>query len=244
MTILLGIIFFITAVLYAAVGLGGGSGYLAMMGLLGVSPEIMRPTALALNILVAGMGTWRHVRAGNFSPRLFWPIAFFSLPFAFIGGRLSLTVEIYRPVVGVLLLYAAAQLWLRATKTELTAQGGVKLPLWAVSLTGAAIGLVSGLIGLGGGVFLGPILLLTGWSKTRQTMGVTAAFVFVNSVAGLLGNLSVVRALPAQIPFWLLAAGLGGWLGTTLNVEWLDPAKLRRLLAAVLLISALRLIFI
>jgi uncharacterized membrane protein YfcA len=243
MEIILGILFFVTAVLYSAVGFGGGSGYLAVMGLLSLPPEIMRPTSLALNMLVAGIGTWKHVRAGHFSGRLFWPISIVSIPFAFIGGKLSLPVELYRPVVGLILIYAAVRLWLSARNNEQFERRTAVLPLWVAILTGAAIGFVSGLVGIGGGVFLGPVLLLTGWADTRQTMSITAAFVLVNSLAGLVGNISVVQSLPTQLPFWLLTAGVGGWLGADLSARRLASLRLRQLLSVVLVTAALLMIF-
>ncbi len=243
MTLLLTILLFVTAVLYAAVGLGGGTGYLAVMGLLGVAPEVMRPTALALNILVAGIGTWKHLRAGNFSARLFWPIALVSMPAAFIGGRLFLPGALYRYIVAFVLLYAAVQLWRNGRGKEKVERETAVLPLWGALIAGAIIGLLSGLVGVGGGIFLGPLLLLGGWSKTRETLGITAVFVLVNSVAGLAGNVSVVQSLPAEIPLWLLAAGVGGWLGAELSSQRLKPARLRQLLALVLLIAAARMLF-
>ncbi len=243
--ILLAFLFFLTAVLYAAVGLGGGSGYLAIMGIVGLPPEVIKPTALSLNILVAGLGTWQHVRAGQFSARLFWPIALTSIPFAFWGGRLTLPVDIYRPLVGVVLLYAAGRLWLssREKKEKGAEWRRPYLPLWVTLIAGAGIGLVSGLMGMGGGIFLGPLLLLTGWAGTRETMGITAAFVLVNSIAGLAGHISTIHALPPTIPLWLLAAGVGGWIGAEYGSRRLDPRLLRKLLALVLAVGGLRLIF-
>ncbi|NKQ34242.1 MAG: sulfite exporter TauE/SafE family protein [Chloroflexi bacterium] len=244
-TILLACLFFLTAVLYAAVGLGGGSGYLSIMGIVGLPPEVIKPTALSLNILVAGLGTWQHIRAGQFSARLFWPIALMSIPFAFLGGWLTLPTNIYRPLVGVALLYAAGRLWLssREKKEKGEERRRPYLPLWVTLIAGAGIGLVSGLMGMGGGIFLGPLLLLTGWAGTRETMGITAAFVLVNSSAGLAGHISTVHALPSTIPLWLLAAGVGGWIGAEYGSRRLDPRLLRKLLALVLAAGGLRLIF-
>jgi hypothetical protein len=238
--ILLAVIFFLIATLYGAVGLGGGSGYLAVMGLAGVPPEIMRPTALTLNILVASIGTWKYVRAGFFSARLFWPIAAASIPFAFLGGRLTLPGEFYRPIVGVVLLYAAFRLWRSAVSQESSPQVKPTLPIWIALIAGAVIGLISGLVGMGGGILLGPLLLLTGWADTRQAMGITAAFVLVNSLAGLAGRLSSVPELPPSILLWLLVVGIGGWLGAEYGSKRLDPLLLRRLLALVLFAGALR----
>jgi uncharacterized membrane protein YfcA len=241
MVIVLGILFFLTAVLYAAVGFGGGSGYLAVMGLLGMAPEVMRPTSLALNVLVAGIGTWKHVRAGHFPARLFWPIAVFSIPFAFLGGQLSLPPAVYRPVIGVILMYVAVRLWRGRDRKD----GGrtAVLPVWLAVVVGAMIGFVSGLLGIGGGIFLGPVLLLTGWAETRPVMSVTAGFVLVNSMAGLVGNVSVMASLPGELPWWLLAAGVGGWLGAELSSRRLASRRLLQLLAVVLLLAAVRLLF-
>ncbi len=241
--ILLAVIFFLIATLYGAVGLGGGSGYLAVMGIVGVPPEIMRPTALALNILVASIGTWKYVRAGHFSARLFWPIAAASIPFAFIGGRYTLPGELYRPIVGVVLLYAALRLWRSSGGPQSATQVKANLPVWITLVAGAVIGLTAGLVGMGGGILLGPLLLLTGWADTRQTMGITAAFVLANSLAGLAGRLSAVPELPPSIFFWLLVVGIGGWLGAEYGSKRLDPQLLRRLLALVLLVGAVRMFF-
>lgn len=241
---LLAILFFFTAVLYAAVGLGGGTGYLAVMGLAGVDPEVMRPTALALNILVAGIGAWKHIRAGQFSARLFWPIALASVPMAFVGGRLTLAGNVYRWVVGGIVLYAAVRLWLSTRPgAQERALRPTRLPVWLALLAGAAIGLTSGLIGTGGGIFLGPLLVLTGWASVRETMGITAVFVLVNSVAALVGRVSAMQALPPDIPLWLLAAGAGGLIGAEFGSSRLDPRLLRGLLALVLTVAGIRLFF-
>ncbi len=242
--LLLTLLFFVTALLYAAVGLGGGTGYLAVMGLVGVPPEVMRPASLALNILVAAIGTWTHVRAGQFAPRLFWPLALASVPLAFIGGRLTLAGDWYRPLVALVLIASAVRLWL-STREGDSAEPTAKrvLPLWLVALIGGGVGLLSGMLGMGGGVLVGPLLLLTDSAETRETFGVTAAFVLVNSIAGLVGQFSVMAALPSEMPLWLLAAGAGGWVGAQMGSERLNPLLLRKLLAGVLLLSGLRLIW-
>ena len=249
MTVVLAILFFIVAILYAAVGHGGGSGYLAAMALMGVDPEVMRATALTLNILVASIGTWKFYRAGHFSGAIFWPVAATSIPFAFIGGRLTLATAIYRPIVGLILLYAAIRLFSASlTKDKPNpahnpSSSGRSFPLWMALLAGAGIGLLSGLVGVGGGIFLTPLLLLAGWADTREAMGVSAAFVLVNSIAGLLGRLSDVATLPAGLPLWLLVAGIGGWLGAEYGSRRLNTLHLRRLLALVLLIGGLKMIW-
>mgnify|MGYP001821772669 CR=1 FL=1 len=242
MELLLAGLFFLIAALYSSVGLGGGSGYLAMMGLAGVPPEIMRPVALSLNILVASISSWLYIRSGNFSARIFWPIVLASAPFAFLGGYLELPGYIYRPLVGLLLVYSAVRLWRSTMPGQSLPEVRADLPMWMLILAGAAIGFVSGLMGIGGGTFLGPLLLLAGWAGTKEALGITAAFVLANSISALAGRLTAVPELPSGIWIWLLAAGIGGWLGARLGSTRLDPRLLRRLLAIILLVGGLRLL--
>jgi uncharacterized membrane protein YfcA len=234
------LLFFLIAVLYGAVGLGGASGYLAVMGIVGVPPEMMRPVALTFNILVASIGTWKFLRAGYFSAKLFWPIAAASIPFAFLGGLFTLPGEFYRPILGILFLYAAFRLWRVTTPVESPIDSRPLVSTWLTLLAGALIGLIAGLVGIGGGILLGPLLLLSGWADTRQAMGVTAAFVLTNSLAALAGRLVSVPVLPNGIIIWLLVVAMGGWLGAEFGSKRLDPLILRRLLALVLLAGAIR----
>ncbi|MFQ5398320.1 MAG: sulfite exporter TauE/SafE family protein [Anaerolineae bacterium] len=240
MGIALGVSFFLVALLYASIGYGGGSGYLAAMAVLGVEPGLMKPMALTLNILVSSIGTFKFYRAGYFSGKIFWPIAAMSIPFAFLGGRLTLPTAVYRPIVGLILVYAAVRLFRSTRGAPLPPPR--PMPVWVALLAGAGIGLLAGLIGMGGGIFLSPLLLLAGWANTRQTMGVSAAFVLVNSVSGLLGHLSGVASLPAGAPLWLAVVAVGGWIGAEYGSRRLDPAVLRRLLALVLAIGGVRMI--
>ena len=242
MELLLAGLFFLIAALYSSVGLGGGSGYLAMMGLAGVPPEIMRPVALSLNILVASISSWLYIRSGNFSARIFWPIVLASAPFAFLGGYLELPGYIYRPLVGLLLVYSAVRLWRSTMPGQSLPEVRADLPMWMLILAGAAIGFVSGLMGIGGGTVLGPLLLLAGWAGTKEALGITAAFVLANSISALAGRLTAVPELPSGIWIWLLAAGIGGWLGARMGSTRLDPRLLRRLLAIILLVGGLRLL--
>lgn len=240
MTAILAIAFFIVALLYASVGFGGGSGYLAAMSLASVSPDVIRPTALTLNIMVSTIGTWKFTRAGHFSARIFWPIAAMSIPFAFLGGRITLSIHIYEPLVGFILLYAAVRLYRSTNDDSLPAVR--PLPIWVAMLAGAGIGLLSGLIGVGGGIFLSPLLLLAGWADTRKTLGISATFVLANSISGLIGLLSQVNTLPQGLPFWIAAAVIGGWIGAEYGSKRFGPTLLRRLLAVVLLIAGAKMI--
>ncbi|MDT7780345.1 MAG: uncharacterized protein QOC99_2857 [Acidobacteriota bacterium] len=228
------------AALYSSVGHAGASGYLATMALFGLAPAVMKPTALTLNILVATIATIRFYRAGFFSWRIFLPFALSSIPFAFLGGALTLPNQIYLRVVGVVLLFAAYRLWAHASKSQ-TADAEVKtVPVYLAVMVGAGIGLLSGITGVGGGIFLSPLLLLAGWAQTRQASGVAAAFILVNSIAGLAGHLASVNNLPASIYLWGAAALAGGVIGTELGRRRLATTVLRRVLAVVLVIAGLK----
>jgi uncharacterized membrane protein YfcA len=227
---------FLAAVLYASVGHGGGSGYLAVMALFGIAPESMRPTALSLNVLVASIGLVRFYRVGAFSWTRFWPFAVASVPCAFIGGMIDLPVGLFKALVGLVLMFAAYRLF---TNPLSDVSRGV--PIVAALAWGAGIGLLSGLTGVGGGIFLSPLLILMGWATTRETCGVSAAFILVNSIAGILGLLSKGATFPSQLPYWVVAAVLGGIIGSELGSRRLNSATLRKLLAVVLVIAGLKL---
>jgi uncharacterized membrane protein YfcA len=232
------------ATLYSSVGHAGASGYLASMALIGMAPDSMRVTALALNVLVAIIGSVSYMRAGHFDWRTFYPFAILSIPAAFIGGVIHLPPAIYKPAVGIILLIAAAELVRSARKVTAAEAGGSvsTVPLAPGLMIGGGIGLLSGLTGTGGGIFLSPVLLFTGWARTRLTSGVSAVFILVNSIAGLAGTTVSVAALPAGLPIWMVAAVTGGVIGTQLGSRLLPVAVLRFLLAAVLVIAGLKLI--
>ena len=231
---------FIVAVLYSSVGHGGASGYLAVMAFWGVMPEVTRPTALVLNLFVASIATWQFARAGWLSWQIFWPFAAASVPAAFIGGMIVLPTNVYKIVLGVVLMLAALRLaWKFASDAH------VKQPRLAVCLAiGTIIGLLSGLVGVGGGIFLTPVLLLMNWSETKTAAGVSAAFIFVNSIAGLAGNYAQLSVLPSNVWLWIAAAVAGGAVGSTLGAKRFDSLMLRRVLAVVLLFAGVKLIFV
>ncbi len=236
--IVLTLLVFVAALLYASVGHGGASGYLAAMALVGAAPAGMKPTALVLNLLVAGTGSIRYLRQGCFRSGVFWPFALGSVPFAFLGGAAAVGGEAYRKLLGLVLVVAA----LGMLRRKLDDREARELPIWAGVLIGAAIGYVSGLIGVGGGIFLSPLLILVGWASTRETLGIAALFILVNSAAGLAGHLASLRALPPETPVLAVAAFLGGLIGSELGARRLSPPWLRRLMAAVLIVAAAKLL--
>ncbi len=233
------LLFFVTALLYSTVGHAGASGYLAAMAVMGTAPALMRPVALALNILVAAIAAFRFARAGCFSWRLFWPFVVLSVPFAYLGGTMTLPVPMYRKVVGAVLLYAAYQLFRRAENSR---TGAVHAPPLAVSLPlGGVIGMLSGLTGVGGGIFLSPVILLMRWADAKVTAGVSAAFILANSIAGLLGHQGVTPTLDGSMAAWGAAVVAGGAIGSHLGAKRFAGPTIRKLLAAILVIAGAKL---
>jgi uncharacterized protein len=239
-TLIIAILFFAGAALYASVGHAGASAYLAIMGLYNFAPSVMKPTALSLNILVAAVATLKFYRAGLFSWRLFWPFAAVSVPAAFVGGATMLPDKAYKVVVGVVLLYAAV--WMFRSSLKPLTRETHSPALWAALLTGLAIGFLSGLTGVGGGIFLSPLMLYVGWADTRTTSGVAAPFILVNSIAGLLGHFSSVTQLQSNVLIWGVAVVLGGLIGATYGSSRAPAPVLRRLLALVLVVASGKLI--
>ncbi len=235
-TLLLTLLIFTAALLYSSVGHAGASGYLAAMALFNLAPDVMKPTALVLNLVVATVGTIRYGRAGCFSWSVFWPFAVLSVPLAFVGGAITLSNPAYKTMLGLVLLFAAGRLAFPiASVTHATAKP-VVLPL-ALGF-GGVIGLLAGLTGVGGGIFLSPLLLFLGWADVRRTAGVSVAFILVNSAAGLLGHLASVQQVPSAISWWAPAALFGGVIGAELGSRRLALLTMRRLLAVVLVVAA------
>ena len=238
--LVLAALFFFTALLYASVGHAGASGYLAIMALFGLTAEVMKPTALVLNILVASVAAFEFYRSGNFSWRVFWPFALGSIPFAYIGGSLVLPVQYYKPLVGLLLLYSAFRMFTTARGNGGGGQEYKPVPVWLGVLVGTGIGLLAGLTGVGGGIFLSPILVLMNWADARHTAGVAAAFILVNSIAGLLGHVTSVANLPQPILLWCGAVVIGGYVGSYYGSTHFSNKAIKRWLALVLVIGGLR----
>lgn len=228
------------AILYASVGHAGASGYIAVMALAGVAPAVLKPTALMLNIAVALIGTWQFARAGHFSWRLFWPFALLAVPASFVGGYVTLPTAVFKALVGLVLLGAAARLF-----TTPRDSGRVlgEPPLTVALICGAALGLLAGLTGTGGGIFLTPLLLFAGWADAKRAAGVSAPFILLNSTAGLAGNILQTRHLdPVSVPL-LVAAVVGGVVGSYFGSRRFPIATIRRLLAVVLVVAGAKLVF-
>jgi hypothetical protein len=231
----------LAAALYSTVGHGGASAYLAIMALFAVAPETMRPTALALNLVVAGFAGIRYWWAGQINFRLIAVFLLTAAPAAFLGGTISIVPEYYYVLVGLVLWASAARLFWQPSRL---ARREPEPPSLAIALpTGAAIGLLAGLTGTGGGIFLSPLIILFGWEDARRTSGVAAGFIFVNSLAGLAGNLQSVHSLPAELPILVAAVAAGALAGTWLGAGRLPKARLLQGLGLVLVIAGAKLIF-
>jgi uncharacterized membrane protein YfcA len=241
---LLAIGMFVAAFGYASVGHGGASAYIAAMALAGIAPEQMRPIALVLNILVSSLATYKFYRAGFFRWRLFWPFAIVSIPLAYLGGAITLPGHAYKILVGVVLLYAAWQLWRSGRSGEEMRTVREPPVPWAMAI-GASMGLLAGLTGVGGGIFLSPLLLMLGWAGTKQTSAVAAPFILVNSLAGLS---AIAATRTAQLPayVWILAAAVlaGGWLGAEYGSRRFANPLVRRVLAVVLALAGAKMVLV
>ncbi len=227
------------AILYSSVGHAGASGYIAVMSLFSVAPAEIRPSALMLNILVASVGTWQFWRVGRFSWPLFWPFALLAVPMAFIGGYVNLPTQGFKILVGLVLLVSALQLCIRPP-----AEGNPVRPSRPVALgAGAGLGLLAGLTGTGGGIFLTPLLIFMRWARAGTAAGVSAPFILLNSVAGLTGNVSATKYLPAFVVPLAVAVFVGGYIGSHMGSRRLPHIAIKRLLAVVLAIAGTKLLF-
>ena len=238
---LISVAVFVMATLYSTVGHGGGSGYLAILALAAIAPEQMRPTALLLNVAVSSIATWKFVATGTFRKDLFVPLVCASIPASFIGGYIEIPTQIYKPAVGVVLLYAAIRLFVPVKGGEQT-----KKPILFIALlAGATIGFASGIIGVGGGIFLSPFILLLGWTTAKQTAAISAPFILVNSISSL-GGIAVDNVgIPVNLTFVApLAASviIGGFVGASFGSKKLGHQGLRITLGAVLCIASVKML--
>lgn len=229
----------IMAFLYASVGHGGASGYLAVMALFAIAPPLMKQTALLLNLGVSLMSFIAFYRQGYFKWTLFWPFALGSIPAAFLGARIPLTDSTYKQILGACLFLAVIRMVIslkEGTRRSLPAVIGV--------ITGAVIGLLSGMIGIGGGIILSPLLLLFRWASLKEAAAVSALFIFVNSVSGLAGLKTWIPLDQSQMVYWLAASLVGGFLGARWGAGIASNTKVKWILALVLVIASLKLWFV
>lgn len=230
----------IVAFLYSSVGHGGASGYLALMALFSFAPETMKPTALLLNIFVSGIAFYHYYKAGHFNIKLFLSFAIASVPMAFLGGLLEVDATIYKKILALLLVFAILKM-LNIVGKESNVIRDIKI--WQGLLTGALIGFFSGLIGIGGGIILTPIILLLHWGKMKEAAAVSALFIWVNSVAAILGQLSSGVKISGDTFILVGIALAGGFLGSYYGSKKFNNVMLRYLLAIVLIVAAVKLFF-
>jgi len=231
----------VMAILYSSVGHGGASGYIAILALFSLAPAAFKPTALVLNILVSAIATFYFSRAGHFSWHLFWPFAATSIPFSFLGGSLSLPTHVYQPIVGIVLLASACRLFPRKDSEDTEMR---RPSITAALVVGAALGFLSGLTGVGGGIFLSPLLLLLGWARVKEVSAVAALFILVNSIAGLLGHIGSLQEMPRYVPILAVAALAGGITGSFFGSSRIPASGIVRALSVVLIIAGFKLLFV
>lgn len=231
---------FLVAFLYASVGHGGASGYLALMVIFSIAPEVMRPTALLLNLFVSLTSFIQFYRGKHFTWKLFLPLAIASVPLAFVGGLMVVDGTIYKKILGLLLLIPIIRFLFFPNFTVTD----IRKPNTALSLLiGAVIGLLSGMIGIGGGIILSPILLLLKWTDQKRTAAISALFIFVNSVAGLAGQLTKGIRFSEDMYMYVIIAFVGGLCGAYFGALRFKQAILKNVLAVVLILASWKLLF-
>lgn len=231
----------VVSFLYASIGHGGASGYLALMSLFSFAPESMKPTALILNVFVASVSFYYYYKEGYFNKKLFLTFAIASTPLAFIGGTLEIDASLYKKILAVLLIFAILKMLKKHGKESYQIKD---IKLWQGVLVGGSIGFFSGLIGIGGGIILSPIILLFHWGKMKQAAAVSALFIWVNSVSGLIGQLSSGVTIEKELFVLVAIALIGGVLGAYYGSEKINNQKLRYILAFVLIIACAKLFLI
>ncbi len=238
--ILFYILLFVIALLYASVGHGGASGYLALMAIFSMAPDVMKPTALLLNLFVSLTAFIQFYRGGHFKWKIFLPLAIASVPFAFAGGLIAIDAAVYKKVLGIVLLIPIVRfLFFRNIRADELQKSNTGLSV----LIGSVIGFLSGLIGIGGGIILSPILLLLKWTDQKQTAAISALFIFVNSMAGLSGQLTIGIQFSKEMMWYVLIAFVGGILGAYLGALKFNQQVLKYSLAFVLILAVYKLLF-
>jgi uncharacterized protein len=230
----------VVSFLYASVGHGGASGYLALMALFSFAPEVMKPTALILNLFVAGISFFYYYRGGHFNKNLFIPFAITSIPLAFLGGTIDIDASIYKKILAILLVFAILKMLNVFGKEK---EDIKKVKLWQGLVVGGIIGFFSGLIGIGGGIILTPIILLLHWGNMKEAAAVSALFIWVNSASGLVGQISTGVYFEIETFVLVAVALIGGVLGGYYGSKKINNQKLRYILAFVLAIACFKLFF-
>jgi uncharacterized membrane protein YfcA len=233
---------FIGSILYSSVGHGGASAYIAILALTGTPIGIIKPIGLILNIVVSSIASIRFIKNKLFSLKVLFPVASGSIPAAFVGGYISLPSELYKSLVGLILILAGLQLIFSFfKKNKLNENKNLNL-LAAVSI-GVLIGLLSGLTGTGGGIFLSPLIIFLGWTSVKGASGTAAVFILFNSISGLLGNISSVHSVPFEIFIYIFAVLIGTLIGTHLGIKKLNQSAVKKTLGVVIIIAGLKFIF-
>ncbi len=231
---------FLVAFLYSSVGHGGASGYLALMAIFAVSPDVMKPTALLLNLFVSLTSFLQFYRGKHFNWKIFLPFAIASVPMAFVGGLITVDAGVYKKILGLLLIIPILRFLLFSNlKPSEIKPSNILLSLFI----GASIGFLSGLIGIGGGIILSPVLLLLKWSDMKRTAGISALFIFVNSIAGLAGQLTKGIQFSPDMYWFVAIAFTGGIFGAWFGALRFKPTILKYVLASVLAVAAYKLLF-
>lgn len=234
------LLLFLVAFLYASVGHGGASGYLALMALFSITPDVMRPTALLLNLFVSLTSFIQYFRGHHFKWKIFLPFALASVPLAFAGGLITVETALYKKILGVLLIIPVIRfLFFDNIKAEDIKKSNVILSV----IIGAAIGFLSGLIGIGGGIILSPVLLLFKWTDMKQTAAISALFIFVNSLSGLAGQMINGIQFSNEMFAYIAIAFAGGLFGAYIGSIRSSQVVLKYILAVVLAIAAYKLLF-
>ena len=237
------ILFFIIATLYSSIGHAGASGYLAIMALLSFAPESIKPTSLVLNIIVAAIASYRFISQGYFDRKIFLAFVVFSVPASFLGGLITLPAFYFKIFAGAFLIVSAVFLLIK--KQSVSDEIKEAKNLWLYSaIFGTLIGFVSGIIGVGGGIFLTPLILMFGWTKVKNVSGISALFILLNSVSGLLGHLSALNKLDTNIFYWIIAVIFGGLAGSYLGTKKFNNRAIIYCLFIVLLTAGIKFIFV
>lgn len=234
------LLLFVVAFLYASVGHGGASGYLALMALFSIAPAVMKPTALLLNLFVSLTSFAQFYRGGHFRWKIFWPFVVCSIPLAYLGGLVTVEAVVYKKILGFLLLIPIVRFFFFSNaKVEEKKESQLLLSL----LIGGAIGFLSGLIGIGGGILLSPILLMLKWTDQKETAAISALFIFVNSLAGLAGQLTNGIQFTTDMYLYVVIAFAGGLCGAYFGALRFRQTILKNVLATVLLLAVFKLLF-